>query len=452
MADSSFTINNSRIAPPTDLDEISDPLLESTAELERCAHALDLEDWILLGLKQFEQETTLHTIFPSEGCAKAGGRPAHTADEKPTPLIQPLTALWVRHSTVRGAPIVPLSISGSAYLNSVRAKAMRTTWAAALYGLDTGGGAAAIILDPNAYGENGLREAVKRIGQVMAPFCAPHLSQSADVGLSPTIIPDGLNSIEMEWLNAAFRLSGNTYTRIAGRLYGPPFLPESDDVGSVENATAFCLMELIRCATGHLRETRVAIQGFDPVCQNLAHRLHRFGARIVAVADVSGALRDPLGMDPTALIAYTRENELLVGYRPAEAMVNADLLESDCDVLVLASSVRQIAPHNAARVRARSILEVTPHAITPAAKTELSAAGRTIVSDLVCGGLRLLYYGTESQRAIFATRPQPWLRRRIRHTWSEIESAGTKWRVPLHQAAEMLAVDRVSEVLRARGV
>jgi glutamate dehydrogenase (NAD(P)+) len=435
MTDASFTINDSRIAPPSDLDEISDPLLESTTELERCALALDLEDWVLLRLKQFEQETTLHTIFP-------------TSDN----TAHPLTALWVRHSTVRGAPVVPLCISGEAYLNSIRAKAMRITFSAALCGLETGGGAAAIILDPNEYEESGLREAVKRIGQVMAPFCAPHLSQSADVGLSPIIIPDGLNSIEMEWLNAAFRLSGNTYTRIAGRLYGPPFLPESDDVGSVENATAFCLTELIRCAAGHLRETRVAIQGFDPACQNLAHRLHRAGARIVAVSDASGALRDPLGLDVGALIAYMRENEMLVGYPSAEAIVNADLLESDCDVLVLASGPRQIAPYNAARVRARAILELAAHAITPGAKAELSAAGKTIVSDLVCGGLRLLYHATESQRATLATRPQPWLRRRIRHIWSEIESAAEKWRVKSHQAAEILGVKRVAEVLRARGI
>ncbi len=429
------TIHDIHVLLPPDLNDISDPLLEAKAELENCARALDLEDWIVLRLKQFEQETTLHTVFPT------ADRTAH-----------PLTALWVRHSTVRGAPIVPLCISGEAFLNSVRAKAMRTTWTSALYGLETGGGAAALVVDPREYQESDLREAVKRIGHVMAPFCAPHLSQSADVGLSPTIIPDGLNSIEMEWLNASFRIAGNTYTRIAGRLYGPPYLPESDGVGSVENAVAFCLKELIRCAAGHLRETRIAIQGFDPVCQNLAHRLHRAGARIVAIGDASGALRDPLGLDATALIAYARENEILVGYPSAEAIVNADLLESDCDVLVLASAPRQIASHNAAKIRARAILEAAPRAITAEAKLESSAAGKIIVADHFCDGLRLLYYGSESERAALATHPQSWLRRRIRHTWSEIESAATRWRVPLHHAAELLAVNRVAEVLRARGI
>ncbi len=426
--------HDTHVLLPPDLNEISDPLLESNAELESCARTLDLEEWILLRLKQFEQETTLHTVFPA-------GKTTH-----------PLTALWVRHSTVRGAPIVPLVISGEAYLNSVRAKAMRTTWTSALYGLETGGGAAAIVVDPREYEESDLREAVKRIGNVMAPFCAPHLSQSADVGLSPTVIPDGLNSIEMEWLNASFRIAGNTYTRIAGRLYGPPYLPESEDAGSVENAAAFCLMELIRCAACRLRETRVAIQGFDPICQNLAYRLHRAGARIVAVGDASGALYDPLGLDPTALIGYTRENEMLVGYPAAEAIVNADLIEVDCDVLVLASAPRQVAPHNAPRIRARSVLAVAPHAITTEAKAELSSKGKTILPEMVCGGPRLLFYGSETERERFATRPQPWLRRRIRHTWSEIEAATTKWRVPLHEAAELLAVNRVAEVLRARGI
>jgi len=429
------TIHDSHVLLPPDLNEISDPLLESNAELENCARALDLEEWILMRLKQFEQETTLHTIFP------AADKTAH-----------PVTALWVRHSTVRGAPIVPLRISGEAFLNSVRAKAMQTTWTSALYDLETGGGAAAIVVDPHEYGESELREAVKRIGYVMAPFCAPHLSQSADVGLSPMVVPDGLNSIEMEWLNASFRLSGNTYTRIAGRLYGPPFLPESDDIGSVENATAFSLTELVYCAAGRLRGTRVAVQGFDPVCQNLVHRLHRAGAHIVAVADASGALHDPLGVDPTALIGYVRENQMLVGYPSAEAIFNTDLLESDCDVLVLASGPRQVSMHNASRIRGETILEVTPNAITPSAKVELSAIGKKILSGLICAGPRLLFYGSESERTTLGTRPQPWLRRRIRHTWSEIEFAMRRWSIPVHQAAELLAVNRVAEVLRARGV
>jgi glutamate dehydrogenase/leucine dehydrogenase len=445
------TIHETHLLLPLGLNDVSDPLLEANAGLENCARTLDLEEWILLRLKQFEQETTLHTVFPTEGHSKSGGTSAFVG-ETPAPLVRPLTAIWVRHSTVRGAPIVPLCISGDTYLNSVRAKAMRTTWATALYGLETGGGAAAIVVDPREYEESDLREAVKRIGYVMAPLCAPHLPQSADIGLSSTLIPDGLNSIEMEWLNESFRVAGNTYTRIAGRLYGPPYLPESDDIGSVENATAFCLMELIRCAAGQLRETRVAIQGFDPVCQNLACRLHQAGGRVVAVADASGALRDPLGLDPATLIAYARDNEMLVGYSSAEAIVNADLLESDCDVLVLASAPRQIAPHNASRVRARSVLEVEPHAITEAAKLELGAAGKTILSESICGGPRLLYYSSESERVTLATHPRPWLRRRIRRTWSEIETAAAKWQVPLHQAAELLAVNRVAEVLRARGI
>lgn len=432
---SSSTIHDPQVLLPPDLNDDPDPLLEANADLENCARVLDLEDWILLRLKQFEQETTLHTVFPLTG------KTAH-----------PLTALWVRHSTVRGAPIVPLCMSGRAFLNAVRAKAMHTTWASALYGLETGGGAAAIVIDPSEYEEGKLREAVKRIGYVMAPFCAPHLSQPAEIGLSPTIIPEGMNSIAMEWLNASFRMSGNTYTRIAGRLYGPPFLPESDDAGSVENATAFCLMELIRCAVGRLHDARVAIQGFDPVCQNLAHRLHRAGVRIVAVSDVSGGLRDPLGLDPTALIAYVQANEMLVGYPTADCIINADLLETDCDVLVLAAGARQVASHNDSRIRASVILEAAPQAITPTAKTELSSSGKTIVSDLICGGPRLLYYGSESERATLATRPQPWLRRRIRHTWKEIETAATRWRVPRYQAAQVLAVNRVAEVLRARGI
>jgi glutamate dehydrogenase (NAD(P)+) len=465
----------------------ADPLLEVSARLENCARMLDLEAWVLLRLRQFEQETTLHAVFPSASMAptprSAGGWPARPP-ECAEDVAYPLTAFWVRHSTACGPAIVPLSISADAFSNCVRAKAMRMTWTVALYGLDAGGGAGAIILDPSQLTERDLHQAVHRIGQSLATLEGPHPPPLADAGwrgsgipcasrlpqlaeIGPTIIPDGLNPVEMEWLNAAFRAAGNYHTHISGRpsvsmgkrsdndepvspgiLRAPHLLP-SADAGS---PIAFGLTELIRCSAGHLRDLRVAVQGFDPVCRSLAYRLHRSGARVVAVADASAGVRDPLGLDPAALSSYARENEVLVGYPAAETILNAELLETDCDILVLAAGAHQVSSHNASRIRARAILEAAPHAISSAAEAELSAAGKIVVSDLVCDGISALYYASEIERGARAVRAEPWLRRRVRNTWSEIENVAAKRQAPLYQAADLLAVERVAEVVRAGGI
>jgi glutamate dehydrogenase/leucine dehydrogenase len=356
---------------------------------------------------------------------------------------------------------------------------MKSTWMSALYGLNFGGGAATIILDSAELNESALRDAIHHIG-----------TSIAEVAGNAVLYPQDLNPVEMQWLHDACTLDKRSLKiaechpeRSAGLsrgVEGPfvsspnphtlraPHLRQSADVGTTttDDSIAFGLLELIRCATRfraphlplsadmgtQLRDLRIAIQGFDATCQSLMWQLHHAGARIVAVADASGGLRDPLGLAPAALTAYEQRNGMLLGYPGAEAVVNSEVLESECDVLVLASGAHQVATQNASRIRARVLVEVASQAIAASCKTELTSAGKLIVSDLLCGGLVPLYYCTEPDRAQLAASPRPFLRRSVRHMWSQLQRAATRWQLPLHTAAEMLAVQRVAESIRVKGI
>jgi glutamate dehydrogenase/leucine dehydrogenase len=141
---------------------------------------------------------------------------------------------------------------------------------------------------------------------------------------------------------------------------------------------------------------------------------------------------------------------MLLGYPGAEATLNSAVLETDCDVLVLAASPQQVTMSNAPNIRAKVLLEITPQAIASEARALLPDTGM-IVSDLVCGGIAPLYYATESSRVELATSHRPILRRAIRRTWASVAEAATRWHLPHHAAAEMLAINRVATALRARG-
>ena len=378
-----------------------DSALEATADLERCARFLDLEDWILMRLRQCEQEITLSTALNS----------------------RPLAILWVRHSSALGPAAISLQLGRDATSASERARAMQTTWMSGLYGLHFGGGAATILLDPRDYSESELRAAFQSISAAIA--------EVAGGGL---IYPINLNTVEMQWL-------------------GAPHLPHSGDVGTSgpDAPIAFGLLELIRCSAGRLHDLRIAVQGFDSTCQSLMRQLGHAGARIVAVADESGGLRDPLGLDPAALASHVHSAGMLLGYPGAEPVVNADVLESDCEVLVLAAGPNQVTPQNSRHIRARVLVEAAPQGISPEVKSDLSSDGKLILSDLMCGGLRPLIYCTAPDRARLAAPTRPFLRRSIRSMWSEVQAAATRWQLPLHTAAEMLAVHRVASAIRLRG-
>lgn len=386
-----------------------DSALEAAADLERCARFLDLEGWIVMRLRQCEQETTLNT----------------------TTAGRPLSAIFVRHCTAPGPAAVPVQLTNHVTTAAERARAMQSTWMASLYGLNLGGGASSVLLDPGDYSETELRLALQRIGGAIS-----------GIGAGSIIYPLNLNAFEMQWLSAR---------------------PEASSTKTED--LAFGLLELIRGALtigaphpshlagvgSRLRDLRVSIQGFDPIAQRLARQLHDSGARIVAIADASGGLRDPLGLDPAALVAHERSAGMLLGYSGAEAVVNADILESDCDLLVLSSVAHQVTPLNAARIRARIIVEGIPQAIAAESKPELSSAGKLIVSDLLCGGLQMLYHCTESERAQLAAPPHAFLRRSIRHMWKQLQQAASRWQLPLPVAAETLAVQRVADTIRIQG-
>jgi glutamate dehydrogenase (NAD(P)+) len=373
-----------------------DSALEATADLERCARFLDLEDWIVMRLRQCEQEITLSTALNT----------------------RPLAILWVRHSSALGPAAISIQLGRDATSASERARAMQATWMSGLYGLHFGGGAATILLDPRDYNESELRGAYQSVSAAIA-----------EIAGGSQIYPLNLNPVEMHWLHTPGTDAViPTGAGLGPRSGGTHIFSYNHDPGS-DASIAFGLLELVRCSTGKVRDLRVAIQGFNPIAQSLLNQFHRVGARIVAIADESGGLRDPLGLDPAALASHVQNTGMLLGYPGAEAVVNADVLESDCDALILAASPHQVSTHNSASIRAKFLVEAVPQAISTEVKSELTSA----------------------DRAHLAASPQPFLRRSIRHMWAQLQQAATRWQLPVHTAAEMLAVQRVADAIRLKG-
>ena len=79
-----------------------------------------------------------------------------------------------------------------------------------------------------------------------------------------------------------------------------------------------------------------------------AHELHELGATVIAVSDVSGGIHSEDGLDVPALHAYAREHGSLEGCDAGRRLTNEELLELDCDILVLAAREDQVTGDNAA--------------------------------------------------------------------------------------------------------
>lgn len=110
-------------------------------------------------------------------------------------------------------------------------------------------------------------------------------------------------------------------------------------------------------------ECTVAIQGFGKVGSYAARYLYKEGARIIAVTDVSGGVKDQEGLDIDALSAHVAKTGGIAGFRGGKIDNNA-LFRLKCDYLIPAASGHVIDDRNAATVGATCVVEAANMPVT----------------------------------------------------------------------------------------
>src|SRR5581483_6556265 len=86
----------------------------------------------------------------------------------------------------------------------------------------------------------------------------------------------------------------------------------------------------------HVKEETptVAVQGIGTVGLSAARLLHEAGMRVVAVSDSRGGAYNPTGLDLEALLEHKQVRGTVSGFKKADSVTNAELLELPVTVLV----------------------------------------------------------------------------------------------------------------------
>src|SRR2546422_2327046 len=188
-----------------------------------------------------------------------------------------------------------------------------------------------------------------------------------------------------------------------------------------------------------------------------ARLLSEDGATIIGVSDSSGGICNTRGLDIKAVMAHKEATGSLRGYREAEPISNEKLLELECEVLVPAALENQITLENAARVRARIVAEAANGPTTPGADEVLDRNGVFLIPDILAnaGGVTVSYFEwVQSLQAFF------WEENQVNHhlekvmtrAFNEVLAIAKKFNVHMRTAAYILAVGRVAEATRIRGI
>lgn len=358
------------------------------------------------------------------------------------------TGFRVQHNVARGPAKGGLRYHPATDLDDVRALAMWMTWKCALLDVPFGGAKGGVTVDPRAMSPKELEAITRRFASELAPIIGPDVDIPA---------PDvGTNAQTMAWILDALAVPRGVAnpTVVTGKpvsLGGS--LGRADATGQ---GVVHTLADAARRAGFSLDGARVAIQGFGNVGEATARLLVAAGARIVAVTDVGGGVRDERGLDVVRLRRYLEETGSIAnapGTRPTD---NDELFALDVDILVLAALEGQITAANAGRVRARILAEAANGPTRPEADPILAANGVVVIPDILCnaGGVVVSYY--------------EWVQNREGRSWAAeevasrleramLDAADAVWKraeaddIPPRLAAQIIAVERVAQATALRG-
>ena len=355
----------------------------------------------------------------------------------------------VQHSSILGPTKGGIRYDMEVDLGECAALAMWMTWKCALLRLPYGGAKGGVRCEPRDLSLTEVERLTRRFTSELLPFIGPQEDIAA---------PDmATNEQTMAWMM-------DTYSMQRG--YAVPEIVTGKPIsigGSVfrHEATGAGVVMVISRACARLgwvlAEQRCVVQGFGNVGSIAAHELHALGAPVTAVSDVSGGIHSEDGLDIPALQEYVREHGSLEGCTAGARITNEELLELDCDILVLAAREDQITADNAPRVRARMIAEGANGPTSIGADAILAELGITVLPDILtnAGGVTVSYFEwVQDLGRLFWTRDEirAKLAEKLSDAFDRVWELSEDREVTLRAAALVCGIREVSAALEARGI
>jgi glutamate dehydrogenase (NAD(P)+) len=363
--------------------------------------------------------------------------------------VRVFTGFRVQHNVSRGPAKGGLRFHPQADLDDVRALAMWMTWKCALVDVPFGGAKGGVTCDPRAMSAKELEAVTRRFATELEPIVGPDRDIPApDVGTNAQVMAWFMDTISMH--------KGHS---VPGVVTGKP-LSIGGSAGRAE-ATGRGVLYTIEDAAGRLgfgvQGATIAVQGFGNVGDAAARLLHEAGAKVVAITDVGGGVYNAAGLDVPALALRLRETGSLTGAPDTTPIDNETLFGLDVDVLVLAALEGQITAANAGRVRARILAEGANGPVDPSADPILHQLGVTVIPDILCnaGGVIVSYFEWAQNRSALAwtvDEVNERLRRQILSAAEAVWQRAASERIPSRLAAHLIAVERVADATRVRGL
>jgi glutamate dehydrogenase/leucine dehydrogenase len=406
-----------------------------------------------MALKQLEE--TAKIINLDEGIHKILAKPKRVLTVSlPVKMddgrIEVFTGFRSQHNDARGPFKGGIRYHPQVTIEEVMALSMWMTWKCAVTGIPLGGGKGGIICNPKKMSNSELERMTRRYAYAISDIIGPYTDIPA-----PDVYTGGQ---EMAWIM-------DTYSTLKGNrgepalITGKP-LPIGGSLGRTEatgRGLSFTVREAAKKQNINMNEAVVVVQGFGNAGQYAAQLVEEQGAKIIAVSDTQGAIINKNGLKANELIKFKLENKSIRGFPGATEINNDELLTTESTILIPAALENQITKDNASKIKTKIVAEAANGPTTPEADQVLYKNNILVIPDVLAnsGGVTVSYF--------------EWLQNLRREYWSEAEvnerldvimtrafaevyDAHLKYNTNMRTASIALAVNRVAEAIKLRGI
>jgi len=353
-----------------------------------------------------------------------------------------------QHNSARGPMKGGLRYHHEVDADEVLALATLMTWKTAVVNIPYGGAKGGISVNVRELSHGELERVTRRFVDEIHDMIGPDKDIPA---------PDmGTNAQIMAWImNQYERYHGFNPACVTGKpveLHGADGREEATGRGVV-----IVTAELLKSMKFDLENATVAVQGFGNVGSFAARFLHERGAKVTAISDQFGGIRNEAGIDVPALLLHTAKQGGVKGFPDAEPISNEELLTADVDVLIPAAIGGVLTEEIAADVRAKFVIEAANNPTYPQAAEIFEQRGITVLPDILAnaGGVTVSYFEWVQNRQHFKwelSRVRKELDRIMVESFEKVWKIATEKKVSLRTAAYLLGIGRVGRATVLQGI
>lgn len=352
-------------------------------------------------------------------------------------LIQADTYV-VLHSSVRGPAKGGIRMSPGVSLEETRRLAELMTYKCALAKIPFGGGKSGICIDPKTLTPEARRDLIQEYVHIFNAFLKNQdYVPAPDMGTTPSDMATIYGSTHML----------ETVTGKPPRIGGLPGRKEATGFGAASNAKWAAEKFLGKS----IDQLTVAVQGYGNVGRWTARFLADWGAKVVAVSDITSALymEGGLPIKDMADVATLDQVQL-------PTMAKEDILTLPVDIVIPAAIEDVITGEVAEKMKAKLVIEAANDPTTKEGDKVLQERGIVAIPDILAnaGGVVASYIEwRQAKSGSLTDKSETYgaIDKQLSRAFRETCEVAAREDVSHRLAAQILAVDEVVQSMRDRG-